>query len=63
MCLEENHEKFRASENNSLAELSAYIFDMSGQFEFPLNFGEVPFSLSSYLYALDDGRPEVLSCP
>lgn len=45
--------------NNSLVELCAHTFGMSGCFEFPLDLEQVPLSLSSYLCALDDGRPSV----
>lgn len=48
--------------NNSLAELCAHTFGMSGCFEFPLDFEQVPSSLNFYLYALDDGSPVVPSC-
>lgn len=49
--------------NNSLAESCVYTFDMGGQFELPLDFGQVRLSLSAYLYALEDRSPPVPSCP
>ena len=49
--------------NNSLGELCVYTFDMGGQFELPLDFGQVRLSLSAYLYALEERSPPVPSCP